>query len=70
MVLRNMNLYKGTLDISNTTGDSLYGNGTSVQADYLKNIIVGKHWSKYFNDTSVYVIPFGDLDKQLSGAID
>ena len=56
-----MNLYSGNLDILNTTGDSLYGNGTSVQADYLKNIIVGKHWSnRYFQDTSVYVIPFGD----------
>ena len=66
-----MNLYNGNIDILNTTGDSLYGNGTSVQADYLKNIIVGKHWSnRYFQDTSVYVIPFGDLDKQLSGAID
>ena len=55
-----MNLYSGTLDILNTTGDSLYGGGTNVPANYIKDVVVAKHWqSRYFQNTSVYVIPFG-----------
>jgi hypothetical protein len=64
-------LEDGTIDILGTTGNSEYGKGRAVLADYLKDILVQQHFgTDYISVNNVYVIPFGDFGKALHGIID
>jgi hypothetical protein len=64
-------LNDGTIDILGVSGESLYGKGRAVRADYLKDIVVQQHWgSNFIRNNGVYVIPFSDIGKALHGIID
>lgn len=65
-----IDLYDGSLDVTNSTGKSIYGGGREVPADYLRNIIAPKYVnSQYFGQVAMYPIIFGDLNKALAGSV-
>jgi hypothetical protein len=66
-----MDLVDGSVDVIGVSGDSLYGHGRNVKADYLRYIIAPQFvGSKFFNQAAVYPIIFGDLGKALVGSVD
>ena len=66
-----IDLYDGTVDITNSTGKSMYGGGRDVPADYLRNVIAPKYVdSQFFGKVAMYPIMFGDLQKALAGSAD
>jgi hypothetical protein len=61
----------GTIDVLSVAGESVFGGGRAVRADYLKDIINAKDWgTDYFRQNFAYLIPFGEFDKALVGAVD
>lgn len=64
-------LGSGNLDVLGVSGESEFGGGRAVRADYLKNIVVSNDWpSSFIAKNNMYIIPFGDIAKALHGSVD
>ncbi len=60
----------GTIDMLGVSGESLYGAGRPIQAEYLKDIVVSSQSNTtYFSKVNKYVLSFGDLQMAFHGQI-
>lgn len=66
-----VDLYNGSIDLVSTTGESIYGKGRAIPANYLRKIIAPQYVeSEMFEHAAIYPLIFGDLQKAAVGSIE